>query len=191
MTGDRITAVGDLHAARGGVEIDAAGNVVSPGFIDVHTHDDNALRVKPDVACKTSQGVTTVVVGNCGISLAPLAFRGGRPPPPLDLLGDEFKFPRMVDYVTAIEKAPPAVNAALLCGHTTLRIGAMESLDRAATADEIDVMRDNLAEALDAGVVGMSTGLAYAPALEAPTEEVVRLAELLGPAGAVYTTCLL
>ncbi len=190
VTGDRITAVGDLHAARGRVEIDAAGNVVSPGFIDVHTHDDNALRVKPDVACKTSQGVTTVVVGNCGISLAPLAFRGGRPPPPLDLLGDEFKFPRMVDYVAAIEKAPPAVNAALLCGHTTLRIGAMESLDRAATDDEIDVMRDNLAEALDAGAVGMSTGLAYAPAREAPTEEVVRLAELLGPAGAVYTTHL-
>jgi N-acyl-D-amino-acid deacylase len=107
VTGDRITSVGDLHAARGGVEIDAVGKVVSPGFIDVHTHDDNALLVKPDVACKTSQGVTTVVVGNCGISLAPLAFRGSRPPPPLDLLGDEFKFPRMVDYVTAIEESPP------------------------------------------------------------------------------------
>ncbi|MDP6390402.1 MAG: D-aminoacylase [Alphaproteobacteria bacterium] len=187
---DRITAVGDLGAAKGGVEIDAAGKVVAPGFIDVHTHDDHALLVKPDMAYKTSQGVTTVVAGNCGISLAPLAFVGDRPPPPLDLLGDGFKFPRMADFVAAIEAAPAAVNATLLCGHTTLRVGAMDALDRAATDDEIDVMRDNLAEALEAGAVGMSTGLAYAPAQAAPTEEVVRLAELLGPAGAVYTTHL-
>ena len=190
VTGDRIAAVGDLGAAKGGVEIDAAGKVVAPGFIDVHTHDDHALLVKPDMAYKTSQGVTTVVAGNCGISLAPLDFAGDRPPPPMDLLGDGFKFPRMADFVAAIEAAPAAVNAALLCGHTTLRVGAMDALDRAATDDEIDVMRDNLAEALEAGAVGMSTGLAYAPAQAAPTEEVVRLAELLGPAGAVYTTHL-
>ena len=187
---DRITAIGDLGAARGGVDVDATGKAVAPGFIDVHTHDDNALLVKPDVDYKTSQGVTTIVAGNCGISLAPLDFNDERPPPPLDLLGDGFKFTRMADFVAAIEEAPPAVNAALLCGHTTLRIGAMKNLDRAASDEEIDIMRDNLSEALDAGAVGMSTGLAYEPAQAATTEEVVRLAELLGPAGAVYTTHL-
>ena len=113
-----------------------------------------------------------------------------RAPAPLDLLGDNFRFPRMADLFDALDAAPPAVNCALLCGHTTLRFGAMDRVDRPATAAEIDTMRDRLAEALDAGAIGMSTGLAYAPAKPAPTEEVIRLAELLGPAGGLYTTHL-
>ena len=190
VRGDRIAAVGDLSQASGDIEFDAANRIVAPGFIDVHTHDDHALLSKPDMSYKTSQGVTTVVAGNCGVSLAPLRFTGDRPPPPLDLLGDGYKFPRMSDFFDAIDANPAATNAALLCGHTTLRVGAMDDLQRPATDHEIDQMRDQLAEALDAGVVGMSTGLAYEPAKPAPTSEVLRLAELLGPAGALYTTHL-
>ncbi len=190
VRGDRIAAVGDLSQASGDVEFDAANRIVAPGFIDVHTHDDHALLSKPDMSYKTSQGVTTVVAGNCGVSLAPLRFNGDRPPPPLDLLGDGYKFPRMSDFFDAIDTNPAATNAALLCGHTTLRVGAMDDLQRPATDHEIDQMRDQLAEALDAGVVGMSTGLAYEPAKPAPTSEVLKLAELLGPAGALYTTHL-
>ncbi len=190
VRGDRIATLGDLSQASGEVEFDAANRMVAPGFIDVHTHDDHALLSKPDMSYKTSQGVTTVVAGNCGISLAPLRFAGDRPPPPLDLLGDGYKFPRMSDFFDAIDANPAATNAALLCGHTTLRVGAMDDLQRPATDHEIDQMRDQLAEALDAGVVGMSTGLAYEPAKPAPTSEVLRLAELLGPAGALYTTHL-
>ena len=190
VRGDRIGAVGDLSQASGDVEFDAANRIVAPGFIDVHTHDDHALLSKPDMSYKTSQGVTTVVAGNCGVSLAPLRFNGDRPPPPLDLLGDGYKFPRMSDFFDAIDTNPAATNAALLCGHTTLRVGAMDDLQRPATDHEIDQMRDQLAEALDAGVVGMSTGLAYEPTKPAPTSEVLKLAELLGPAGALYTTHL-
>ena len=190
VRGDRISALGDLSQASGEVEFDAANRMVAPGFIDVHTHDDHALLSKPDMSYKTSQGVTTVVAGNCGVSLAPLRFTGDRPPPPLDLLGDGYKFPRMSDFFDAIDANPAATNAAILCGHTTLRVGAMDDLQRPATEHEIDQMRDQLAEALDAGVVGMSTGLAYEPAKPAPTSEVLKLAELLGPAGALYTTHL-
>ena len=190
VRGDRISALGDLSQASGEVEFDAANRMVAPGFIDVHTHDDHALLSKPDMSYKTSQGVTTVVAGNCGVSLAPLRFTGDRPPPPLDLLGDGYKFPRMSDFFDAIDANPAATNAALLCGHTTLRVGAMDDLQRPATDHEIDQMRNQLAEALDAGVVGMSTGLAYEPAKPAPTSEVLKLAELLGPAGALYTTHL-
>ncbi len=190
VKGDRISAIGDLSREAAAVEVDAANRVVAPGFIDVHTHDDHALLSKPDMSYKTSQGVTTVVTGNCGVSLAPLRFEGDRPPPPLDLLGDGYKFPRMSDFFDAVGSNPAATNAALLCGHTTLRVGAMDDLQRAATEDEIAAMRDNLAEALDAGAVGLSTGLAYPPAQPAPTEEVLKLAELLGPAGALYTTHL-
>jgi N-acyl-D-amino-acid deacylase len=190
VDGDRIAAIGDLSAAQGRDEIDAAGLIVAPGFIDVHTHDDHALLAKPDMAYKASQGVSTVVVGNCGISLAPLTFAGDRPPPPLDLLGDGYRFPKMSDFFDALEETPSALNAAALCGHSTLRVGAMDDLDRPATDAEIDAMRETLSEALDAGAIGMSTGLYYDPAKEAPTAEVIRLAELLGPAKGLYTTHL-
>lgn len=190
VRGDRIEAVGDLSQSSGAVEENATGRIVCPGFVDVHTHDDNSLLDRPDLFYKTSQGVTTVVIGNCGISLAPYTLTGDRPHPPLDLLGSKFEFPRMSDFFDRLDAEPAATNAAVLCGHTTLRLGAMDSVDRPATDAEIDVMRDRLAEALDAGAVGMSTGLAYEPAMPAPTSEVLRLAELLGPAGALYTTHL-
>ena len=83
IKGDRIATIGDLSKASANVEHDAANRIVAPGFIDVHTHDDHALLSKPDMSYKTSQGVTTVVAGNCGISLAPLRFVGERPPPPV------------------------------------------------------------------------------------------------------------
>ncbi|MGY8960036.1 MAG: amidohydrolase family protein, partial [Alphaproteobacteria bacterium] len=158
---DRIAAIGDLSSDTGAVEIDAAGLIVAPGFIDVHTHDDHALLSKPDMAFKVSQGVSTVVVGNCGISLAPLQFEGDRPPPPLDLLGDGYRFPKMADFFDALEETPPALNAAALVGHSTLRVGAMDDLNRPATAPEIAAMREQLSEAREAGAIGMSTGLYY------------------------------
>jgi len=185
-----IAAIGDLATERSGTEVDAAGRVVAPGFIDVHTHDDNSLLDRPDMFYKTSQGVTTVVVGNCGISLAPYRLCGDRALPPLDLLGSRFEFPRMTDFFDRLAIDPPATNAAVLCGHTTLRLGAMDNVDRPAKDNEIAAMRDQLSEALDAGAVGLSTGLAYAPAMPAPTEEIIQLATLLGPAGGIYTTHL-
>ena len=109
---DRVATLGDLSGAYGNFEMEAANRIVAPGFIDVHTHDDHALLSKSDMGYKTSQGVTTVVTGNCGISLAPLRFIGERPPPPLDLLGDGYKFPRMSDFFDAIDTNPPATNAA-------------------------------------------------------------------------------
>ena len=88
VTGDRIAAVGDLGAAAAEREVIATGKALAPGFIDAHTHDDRAVLCGPDcMLCKMSQGVTTVVVGNCGISLSPVRM-ASRPMPPLDLLGD-------------------------------------------------------------------------------------------------------
>src|SRR5258708_13060531 len=90
IKGDRIAAIGKVSKIAGSREIDVAGLVLAPGFIDVHTHDDRAL-LATDMAAKASQGVTTVITGNCGISLAPLSLadqRHGAPPPPLDLIAD-------------------------------------------------------------------------------------------------------
>ena len=122
IAGDRIAAVGDLAKAQGAREIDVSGLVVAPGFIDVHTHDDRALLASPDMAAKASQGVTTVITGNCGVSLAPLSLNRP-PPPPLDLIGDiaDYAYPRFADYLAALDKSPPAINAACLVGHSSLR----------------------------------------------------------------------
>ena len=189
IDGERIAAVEGLPRGSGRRELDVAGLVVAPGFIDVHTHDDRALFVSSDMSAKVSQGVTTVVTGNCGISLAPLTLTRA-PPPPLDLIGDErdYCFGRFADYLGALDAHPPALNAACLVGHSSLRVGCMRELDRPASEPEIDAMRARLAEGLEAGAIGLSTGLWYAPANAAPKSEIVALAELLRPAGAVYTT---
>src|ERR1700730_8625648 len=188
IQGDRIAAVGKVAKTAGAREVDAAGLVVAPGFIYVHTHDDRAL-LAGDMAAKASQGVTTVITGNCGISLAPLSLKQA-PPPPLDLIGDadDYAYPRFADYLAALDTSPPAINAAALVGHSTLRAGTMPELDRAAGADEIARMQQRLAEALGAGAIGMSSGLYYAPAAHAPSSEIEALAQLFRPARGPYNT---
>ena len=187
VSGDRIGAVGDLSAAEA-TRIDASGHMVAPGFIDAHTHDDRAVLSTPEMTPKVSQGVTTVITGNCGVSLAPLVDRD--PPPPLNLLGDRswFRYSSMREYVDHVRSEPAAVNMAMLAGHSTLRAGVMDSLDRPASAAEIERMGERLDEALEAGCIGMSTGLAYPPAINAPTDEVVELAKRVAARGGIYTT---
>ncbi len=192
LSGDRIAAVaepGALDAVPCGAVVDASGLVLAPGFIDVHTHDDRAVMTAPEMTPKVCQGVTTVVAGNCGVSLAPLVL-DGPPPPPLNLLGgqDDFRFSSVRAYVDAVEEAAPAANLAFLVGHSTLRVGTLADTDEKATAQEIDRMRDLLAEGLAAGAVGFSTGLFYRPNAAADMDEVVALAEVVGEAGGVYTT---
>jgi len=185
----RIAAVGELSAMAADREIDAAARIVAPGFIDSHTHDDRALLSAPDMAMKASQGVTTVVIGNCGISLSPLQL-STRPPPPMDILGDEawYRFPTVGAYRAALEAAPPALNLAILVGHSTLRLGAMDDLGQAAGSDEISRMREALTEGMAAGAIGFSTGLIYAPNAAATTDEVVALAAVSASFGGLYVT---
>src|SRR5919202_5630090 len=112
VNGDRIAAIGKLDDAQGELEIDASGRIAAPGFIDAHTHDDRLMLSAPEMAPKVSQGVTTVIAGNCGCSLAP-APNGMRAPvtPPLDLLDDDggwFRFPTFREYVEELVAHPPA-----------------------------------------------------------------------------------
>jgi N-acyl-D-amino-acid deacylase len=189
IAGDRIAAVGGSSLrAKGAREIDARGMIVAPGFIDAHAHDDLALLSMPDMTPKISQGVTTVVAGNCGISLAPLAMPGV-PPPPLDLLSSEpgwFRFERFRDFVDALRDSPPAVNYGLLVGHITLRHRVMDRFDRAATAAEVAEMRRQVQAAMNEGAIGFSTGLDYPSAVAAPTEEILPLVEAVKPHGGLY-----
>ncbi len=193
LKGDRISAItepGEIGDAGGAREFDVTGRVISPGFIDTHTHDDNAVLIGPDMIPKISQGVTTVIAGNCGVSLAPITLSGTEPPPPLSLLGDleHFRFERVTDYVGAVSAAKPRTNIANLIGHSTLRLACMDDIGKKASAREIDAMRERLAEGLDAGAIGFSTGLYYKTNAAADMDEVVALAELLADKGGVYVT---
>ena len=191
VAGDRIAAVGSagsLAGAPAARRVPGAGLTLAPGFIDAHTHDDRALVDTPDLVNKVSQGVTSVVSGNCGVSLAP--FAGRDPVPPMNLLGGSewYRFETFGAWLDAVREARPAVNVAPLVGHTTLRVRALDSLDRAATGPELERMGAWLEEALDAGCIGMSTGLAYPPAQAAPPREVTALARRVAARGGLYTT---
>ena len=185
----RIVDVGPNLRVIATEQIDGEGLVLAPGFIDTHTHDDTSVIETPQMLPKVSQGVTTVVVGNCGISAAPVRLKGA-PPEPMNLLGgaEYFRYPTFARYVEALGEARPAVNVAALAGHTAIRNNHMDRLDREATDGEIAAMRADLQESLDAGAIGLSTGLAYANANAATTNEVNALAELLHVSGGVYAT---
>jgi N-acyl-D-amino-acid deacylase len=190
IRGDRIVRIGACSADRAATEIDACGQIVAPGFIDAHTHDDRLLLSDPTMAPKVSQGVTTVITGNCGISL-PYSPRHSASVPPLDLLDNEgawFRYPRFADYNEALKATPAATNAACLIGHTTLRAATMDRLDRPATAQEIKQMRELAHDALSAGAIGISTGTAYPPAAQAPTQEIIDVCQPLAELGGLYVT---
>ncbi|PWC22492.1 D-aminoacylase [Brenneria roseae subsp. roseae] len=189
IVGERIAAIGNLsgHAARR--VIAGAGRYLMPGFIDVHTHDDTNVIGSPDMLAKISQGVTTVIVGNCGISASPVTLTGA-PPDPMNLLGgqDAFIYPTFGEYADAVERACPSVNVAALIGHTALRANVMTQFDRPATAQELEQMCETLEGALNAGAIGLSSGLAYTNAKQAPAKEMQRLVDIVGAHGALYTT---
>ncbi|MFY4050644.1 N-acyl-D-amino-acid deacylase family protein, partial [Achromobacter xylosoxidans] len=192
INGERIAAIGDGSGWRARRRIDASGRVVAPGFIDCHTHDDSALLGSPLMRPKVSQGVTTVVTGNCGISLAPVHAPGDTVPPPLNLLAQHTGelYARMQDYAAALDASPAAVNSLALVGHSSLRVSAMERLDRPADKREIAAMRHALDQAMAAGAAGLSTGLYYPTAMHASTEEVIGVAEPLASWQGLYTTHL-
>src|SRR5258708_1233415 len=162
----RIVAIGDLGRTAGTNEMDASDRIVAPGFIDVHTHDDGLLLVDPGMSPKVSQGVTSVVIGNCGFSLAPLAPRATLPQE-FRLLGEDkiYRYPTMGSYFDALDKTPAATHIAALVGHSTLRMGAMTDLERSATPAECAQMSRVLDESLAPAAIGFSPGLPHPPHL--------------------------
>src|SRR5215471_12865953 len=188
LKGDRIAAIEPAGALRSDNEIDASGKVIAPGFIDVHTHDDTALIDNPTMAMKASQGVTTVVCGNCGVSAAPYLRPDVGHWMSLIIKKKENLSKDFAGFADKVETAKPAINGAFLIGHGTLRINMMgDDLNRVATAAETKRMRELLDQSLEQGAIGMSSGLFYAVSSAASTDEVAEVAQPLGRWGGVYT----
>jgi N-acyl-D-aspartate/D-glutamate deacylase len=195
ITGDRIGGVGELDAVPAGRVVEAHGLALAPGFIDVHSHDDFAVFLTPEMDFKVRQGVTTTVVGNCGLGAAPfraarayLAFFGAD-----DGRADDGRtsLPAWEDhrgYLDAVDADPPACNVAALVAHGALRLDAMGNQRRAPTDAELAQMADTLAAGLDAGCAGFSSGLIYEPGRYSGTEELVALARVMSDTGGLYAT---
>jgi len=185
----RIAAIGDLAGHTADETLDASGRIIAPGFIDAHTHDDQAVLSQADMTFKISQGVTTVVAGNCGISAAPLRADMDLPMP-LGLIDAprEGRFATFAAYLDALRAKPSSVNVAAMVGHSTLRAVTMASLDRTANAQEIAAMQALVEEAMQAGAIGLSTGTFYPPAAKATTEEIIEVCRPLSACKALYVT---
>ncbi|MEU8798496.1 D-aminoacylase [Spirillospora sp. NPDC048819] len=187
----RITEVGDLAGRPAARTMDASGQVVAPGFVDVHTHSDLTLLSGPEAHSAVRQGITTVVVGNCGLGVTPVpadasahhleALRAAAGYLDLDP-AVRWDWTDLPGYLAALDTARPAVNVAALVAHLPLRAAAVGFGDRPADAAALDRMRGLLGDALAAGAAGVSTGLVYAPVCYAREDEL----EALGRTAAAY-----
>ena len=186
LAGGCIAEVGEPEGSPG-AQLDARGLALAPGFIDVHTHDDFAAVLHPEMGFKVLGGVTTVVVGNCGMGAAPWpaaramagAFHPGARLP---------EWHGYAGYLALLGDEPPSCNVAALVGHGTARAAVMGGAQRAPSQDELEGMRAIVREGLEAGCFGLSTGLVYDPGRHAQTDELVALARELAGTGALYAT---
>src|SRR5713101_6582373 len=186
IKGDRIGAVGVVEGASSR-EIDAHGCAVAPGFIDVHSHDDFAIFITPEMEFKTMQGVTTDVVGNCGMGASPYRtatsmFASMRN------AGQVPTWEGYRGYLDTIDRNPPSLNVAVLVGHGSIRHGAMGNARREPDDAEFAQMCKWLREALEAGAGGLTTGLIYEPGRYARTDEIVTLAREMARTGGLYAS---
>ena len=183
----RIAEIGQVGSADS--ELDAAGNCLAPGLIDTHAHDDGAFLKHPDMTFKLSQGVTTVVNGNCGFSAIPLDNNGDVSKGSGGILaGIESGFTDLEGYFSAVLARKPAINNMMLVGHNTVRSLVMGSQRRAPSSKELSAMVDHVDRAMEQGACGFSTGLIYRPGRYSETEEIIELARVAQPYGGLYTT---
>jgi N-acyl-D-aspartate/D-glutamate deacylase len=214
VKGERITAIGHAQGDAK-LEVDAKGKIVCPGFIDIHTHGDIGILRHPLAENFVMQGITTIVGGHCGASMAPLVGNcpsdlidagdwwqdvepgSGEPPVllPLDRYGAILKtklgfsvdWSKFGEFLSRVEQTRTSVNFASFVGHSTLRLAVMgEKLNRAANSGEIDEMKEHVSEALQAGAIGLSSSTDPGPGEFADVKELAALSRVVADGGGLY-----
>lgn len=189
VTGDGITAIGDLATAESRRTLDATGMVVTPGFIDIHSHSDFTLLVDPRAQSAIAQGITTEVIGNCGHGCAPLIeperFWG-------NIYGHVPSFSTdwrtTAEYLERMDEGRPAVNIVALVPNGNLRLASVADASKPATVDETAAMVRHLQEGLDAGAFGYSTGLEYDAERASPESETAAMCRVVARNNGLYAT---
>ena len=196
IVGDKITKIGDLSNEEAKTVIDAKGNVVSPGFIDMHTHSDMSLVYDRKASSRIYSGVTTDVIGNCGIGVAPvkeenrqllLDYLGtrivGSMPVKLELPWDSYE-----SYFKYMEENPPAVNVAPLLAQGPIRIWEMGFSKAEPTEEQLQNMLDEVEECFKQGALGVTTGLVYLPGEYTTRKEILEICKIAAKYGCFYAT---
>ncbi|GIG65012.1 N-acyl-D-amino-acid deacylase family protein [Phytomonospora endophytica] len=192
VTGELITAVtppGGLAGAEAVERIDAGGHVLSPGFIDLHSHTDFTVQGTPGADASVAQGVTTLLTGNCGFSPFPVRdLESAKRTAAFFNDGLAWDWDDLAGYAASVEASGPAINLALQVGHGALRTAVIGPGERGAEAEDVEAMRGLLATAAEQGAYGMSTGLIYAPGSYSNAAEVTSLAAEAAAHGLLYST---
>ncbi len=190
----KISKIGRLKASDAEQVIDAEGLIVCPGFIDAHSHTDLVIPFNPEVESTIRQGVTTLITGNCGFSLAPVAqatksllVKSVSPHIPKDVKL-EISWNTFNEYMRYEEELGPAANIGHLVGHGTVRIAVMGFENRAPSVKELEKMKELVAEAMEAGALGLSSGLIYPPGMYAKKDELIELGKVVAMFGGIYTS---
>ena len=194
LQGGRIAWVGRGTAPAARRTLNAKNLILAPGFIDVHTHADISLLHTPSAAHTLKQGITTQVLGNCGLSVAPLA--AGRAREIQDYMAflfgctgqEKWPWATLGDYLDHLQSVQPAVNALTLVAHGVVRLAVMGFDSSRPGPTQVAAMQGLLAEAMEQGAFGLSTGLQYAPGCYASIEEVIELARVVSCYGGIYAT---
>lgn len=189
VKGDRIVTISGLDGCEAKVEIDVGGRLVTPGFIDVHTHSDLSFIINPKADSKIRQGVTTEMVGNCGGSVAPITELGKSfEPNMLEELGITWDWNSIAEYLDRLERGGIPVNVGTLIGHGTVRASIMGYEARAPSSGELEQMKELVDQGMRDGAFGLSSGIKYAPGVYAKTEEIVELCRVVARYGGLYAT---
>jgi len=185
----------DIDPNRAQRVIHADGLTVSPGFFDTHTHDDLYVLINPTWDEKILQGITTIIIGNCGISMVPmsedhrtgikdmLAGLGGEQIPK-----EDWEIQSLDDFLRRLDAVRPGINVLPLAGHHAVRIAVLGSANRAPTDSELRRMKELVAGAMEDGAFGMSTGLIYAPGSYAETDEIIELSKVVSRFNGIYVS---
>jgi N-acyl-D-amino-acid deacylase len=190
ITNGKIAEIGKLANAKAERLLDAKGLIVSPGFIDIHTHSDLSLIIDPHADSKIRQGVTTEVVGNCGLSAAPikranlhlLKYQWGT-----DAEEAKWNWTTFDEYLSLLERGI-SLNAASFVGHGTIRTAIIGVDDRRPTEKEMKQMKSMVTDSMEAGAFGLSSGLVYLPGCFAETSELIELCKVVAEYGGLYTS---
>jgi len=187
----KIVKIGSIDPRNAKAALDASGKIISPGFIDSHSHSDFSLIFDPRAESTIKQGITTLVVGQCGMSLAPINRKFENllrryaapflPDPNIEIPWTTFK-----QYLARMKRLRSTSNTIHLVGHGTVRIAAMGFAEREPNRRELQNMKAMVAEAMEAGAAGMSTGLTYPPGVFSKTEELIELTRVVAKHGGVY-----
>lgn len=196
IVGDQIIAIGDLSDATSRETVDASGKVVAPGFVDMHTHSDLAVLFDPLTNSKIFDGVTTEVVGNCGIGVAPVSEANRQLL--IDYLGTrmignlpvkiELNWSSMAEYLDYVRRHPPALNVCALLAQGAVRIAVMGFDKQAPTNRQLSEMKSLVAAGMAEGAVGFSSGLIYMPGEFSTTDELAELAKEIKPYQGFYVS---